>query len=181
MVGAERFELSTSCSQSRRSTRLSYTPKTNCSLGALPKSQRWFQPTHRLTSNTAALFGMEHSHGKRTCIDKDFLSNWRNPGCQKSRLRQLFKAPPHEKTKPCSRSHNRLHGGFAAYTARDHSEHQFCPVGQRYDHMEFHWNCFIMDQHCCQRSLVRSKYREQCNHRNSRQTVKQLQLRVLRH
>lgn len=33
MVGAERFELSTSCSQSRRSTRLSYTPKTRCTLG----------------------------------------------------------------------------------------------------------------------------------------------------
>ena len=28
MVGAERFELSTSWSQTRRSTRLSYTPKT---------------------------------------------------------------------------------------------------------------------------------------------------------
>ena len=38
MVGVERFELPTSCSQSRRATGLRYTPK-----GKVRKEQLWFQ------------------------------------------------------------------------------------------------------------------------------------------
>ena len=52
MVGVERFELPTSCSQSRRATGLRYTPK-----GKVRKEQLWFQTRdEKARSMLAALF-----------------------------------------------------------------------------------------------------------------------------